>query len=63
MRMKSCVVCGKNTEVKTGWHLKYGLDFCGNACVAKYLETSHKDILRLIRTHEQRIRKLEGGGE
>lgn len=62
---KSCVMCGKNTFVASGWHLKGGLDFCSDKCVAEYLETSHKDILRRIASHEKRIGKLEkdlGGG-
>ena len=63
-RMKvttNCVMCGKNTFVAGGWHLKRGIDFCSNECVAEYLETgySHLVILRRIADHEARIRKIE----
>ena len=36
--MNKCVMCGKEADVSTGWHLKGGFDFCGNACVADYIE-------------------------
>jgi hypothetical protein len=56
------VVCGKNTEVKTGWHLKYGLDFCSDRCVASYVEILYRDIQRFhrkISNHERRIAIIE----
>ena len=36
----SCRVCAKQTLQKQGWHLKNGLDFCSNACVAKFIESA-----------------------
>jgi len=58
---KRCVVCGRNTFLASGWHLKGGIDFCSNECVAEYLETGHSHliILRRIADHEMRIRKIE----
>lgn len=42
--MKKCVTCGKNSETTSGWHLRDGLDFCSNECVAAYLERGLKEI-------------------
>lgn len=33
-----CDECKKPSETKQGWHLKNGLNFCSNLCVANYLE-------------------------
>ena len=38
-KRSECLICTKNTMVKTGWHTKNGLDFCSNHCVSEYLES------------------------
>ena len=36
--MMKCEVCNRSSEVKSGWHLKNGFNFCSNKCVAKFIE-------------------------
>ena len=39
-KIKGCEICGKNTFVKSGWHLfrDGSLNFCSNECVARFIE-------------------------
>lgn len=50
-----CEMCGENTLIHTGFHLKYNLNFCGNKCIADWVEKTEK-FLRNI----QKI-KSKGG--
>jgi hypothetical protein len=54
-----CVVCGKDSLVEHGWHLKYNLDFCGNSCVARYIERRQREIIKLEKNLLKRICKVE----
>ena len=54
-----CVVCGKNTLVGSGWHLKGGLNFCGDACTAEFIEKEIPRIYKIVMKQEKRIQKLE----
>lgn len=38
VKQEKCDSCGKRTDVSSGWHLKNGLNFCSNLCVANFLE-------------------------
>ena len=51
-----CDMCGKRSNTKTGWHLKNNLNFCSNACVAKFIER----LFIKFREHDRRLRNLEG---
>jgi len=60
-KKNTCVVCCKDTLVASGWHLKYGLDFCSSNCLAKFVEILYGDVWKCLNQHEKRIRRLEHG--
>ena len=50
-----CEMCGENTLIKTGFHLKYNLNFCGNKCISAWVEKTEK-FLRNIQKIESKSR-------
>jgi len=58
-----CAVCGKDSNVRTGWHLEYSngkiLNLCSNSCVAVWVETIMSKMLWKLQEQEKRISKLE----
>lgn len=54
-----CIVCGENTFVGEGWHLKGNLNFCSNKCVAGFIEKTMALMILDLNKQEKRIHKLE----
>jgi len=57
-----CDVCGKSALTQNGFHLKAGkvdLDFCGNKCIAEYVEKTMTIYLKTLNQQDKRIAKLE----
>lgn len=66
--MTKCDVCGKESNVSDGWHLKprqklngkqIFLDFCSWDCVATYIEKTMSLVFKDLNNFEKRITKLE----
>ena len=66
--MIKCDVCGKNSEVKTGWHLspkknlhgkKIELDFYSYQCIAEYIEKTMSLMFERLNGQEERLKKIE----
>jgi hypothetical protein len=59
IKKEKCIVCGKNTLVKDGWHLKPNLNFCSYHCIATYIEVFHKNMIKDLNKIEKRLELLE----
>ena len=53
-----CGMCGENTMITSGFHLKYNLNFCGNECISAWVEKTEKFLRRI-----QKIKKTIAGIE
>jgi hypothetical protein len=68
MRNDKCEICGKKTNISTGWHLKIKqklhrkqiyLDFCSYGCIADYIEKNMSLMFEDLNKIDKRLDKLE----
>ena len=54
---RRCLICLKNSNVRTGWHTKNGLNFCSNQHVVVYLESLCDTVWKI---DAKKLNKLRG---
>lgn len=54
-----CSTCGKESDIKAGWHLRHNINFCSEKCVYDFIEEFMVMTFGNVRKSEKKLKELE----
>lgn len=54
-----CTMCGKDSQVKDGWHMRSNINFCSKKCVYDFIEDFMLLSFEALGKNEVKLKELE----